>query len=291
VHRPLLDVRVFRYWAFTNSLLIIAVLSIGLFGVLFYVPMVLQHAQGLGAFHTGLVLLPQALVMAVLMPVAGRLYDRIGPRWPAVVGLLIVALGTYELHGLTPDTPRSHTIALLSFRAVGMGLAMMPIMTAGIAAVPIDMVSRASAFNNVAQRTSAALGLAMLTALLARQQAQQLVDRSALLPPDTVTGIGPPATSPVVVLYGVYQELSRRVFVAAVDDLFLVTAVMTLLAVVLAVPMRSNLASLIGRRAPALTSVEPAPVGASGSIHERAVTSTGPIERVDDSVPVGAPRW
>ena len=63
--------RVFRYWPFTNSLLLIAVLSVGLFTVLFYIPLFLQQAQGMGAFETGLLLLPQALVMAVLMPVAG----------------------------------------------------------------------------------------------------------------------------------------------------------------------------------------------------------------------------
>lgn len=87
-----------------------------------------------------------------------------------------------------------------------------------------------------------------------------------------------------------YQELSRRVFFAAVDDLFLVTAVLTLLAVVLALPMRSNLRSLIGRRAPVLTNGEPAPGGAPDSIHERVVTPTGPIERVEDPLAVGAPR-
>ena len=64
VDEPLLDVRVFRYWAFTNSLLLISVLSVGLFAVLFYIPLFLQQAQGLGAFETGLLLLPQALVMA-----------------------------------------------------------------------------------------------------------------------------------------------------------------------------------------------------------------------------------
>ena len=90
--------RVFRYWPFTNSLLLIAVLSVGLFSVLFYIPLYLQQAQGLGAFEAGLLLLPQALVMARAMPIAGRLYDRIGPRWPAVIGLPIVAVGTYVLH-------------------------------------------------------------------------------------------------------------------------------------------------------------------------------------------------
>ena len=72
VDKPLLDVRVFRYWPFTNSLLLISVLSVGLFSVLFYVPLFLQQAQGLGAFEAGLLLLPQALVMAVCMPIAGR---------------------------------------------------------------------------------------------------------------------------------------------------------------------------------------------------------------------------
>jgi EmrB/QacA subfamily drug resistance transporter len=245
---PLLDVRVFRYWPFTNSLLLIAVLSVGLFGVLFYVPLVLQQAQNLGAFHTGLVLLPQALVMGVVMPFAGRLYDRIGPRWPAVVGLTIVALGTYLLHNLTPDTPRNHMMALLAFRASGMGLAMMPIMTGGLAVIPTELVSRASAFNNVVQRISAALGLALLTALLTRQQAQQLADRSALLPPDVVPP-HPPGTSPIVGLYGLYQELTRQVFVAGVDDLFVVTAGLTVVGVALALPLRSTLSGRTGRNA------------------------------------------
>ena len=51
VDEPLLDVRVFRHWAFTNSLLLVAVLSIGLFTVLFYVPLFFQQAQGLGALR------------------------------------------------------------------------------------------------------------------------------------------------------------------------------------------------------------------------------------------------
>ena len=71
VDAPLLDVRVFRSWAFSNSLILIAIVSVGLFGVLFYIPVYLQQFQDMGAFDTGLLLLPQALVMAVIMPLAG----------------------------------------------------------------------------------------------------------------------------------------------------------------------------------------------------------------------------
>jgi hypothetical protein len=97
------------------------------------------------------------------MPLAGRLYDRIGARWPAVIGLSVVAWATDLMQDLTVDTPRGEVIYLLCLRAVGMGLAMMPIMTGGIAAVPPSVVGTASAFNNVAQRVSSALGLAVLT--------------------------------------------------------------------------------------------------------------------------------
>ncbi|MGB7795493.1 MAG: DHA2 family efflux MFS transporter permease subunit [Pseudonocardiaceae bacterium] len=222
---PLLDVRVFRYWAFTNSLLLISVLMVGLFGVLFYIPLFLQQVQGMGAFDAGLTLLPQALVMAVLMPLAGRIYDRVGPRWPATIGVAIVALATYLMHNLTIDTSREQIIWWLMLRAVGLGLAMMPIMTGGIAAIPAARVNAASAFNNIAQRTSAALGLAVLTAIFTTQQAEQLAGRAALLPADTVTPhLGGPTVPDWVGAYATYQQTQLQVFVGGLDDLFLIAA-------------------------------------------------------------------
>ncbi|WP_064745134.1 DHA2 family efflux MFS transporter permease subunit [Pseudonocardia acaciae] len=250
VDQPLLDVRMFRYWQFTNSLVLIGLMSVALFAVLFYIPLLLQQGQNLGAFETGLLLLPQALVMGVMMPIAGRLYDLIGPRWPAMIGLGIVAVGTYLLHDLTLDASREHIMWLLAFRAVGMGLAMMPIMTGGMAAVPQRLVSRASAFNNVVQRCVAALGLAVLTAVLTRQQAQQLADRSALVP-TTVTPptVGAPGAPPTAGLYAMFQQTRLRVFVAAMDDLFLITAAISALGVIGALFLRSELAKALAGRA------------------------------------------
>ena len=241
VDRPLLDVRVFRFWPFTNSLLLISVLSVGLFTVLFYIPLYLQQSQGLGAFEAGLLLLPQALVMAVCMPVAGRVYDRFGPRWPAVIGLTIVAWGTYELHVLTLETSHGHLIWLLCLRAFGMGIAMMPIMTGGIAAVPPSMVSRASAFNNVVQRTSAALGLAVLTAMVSRTQAQLGADRAGMMSSGTdMPVLGSGQAGEFAGMYATYQQLQAQIFVEAMDGLYIVTAVITTVGVGLALLLRSG---------------------------------------------------
>jgi EmrB/QacA subfamily drug resistance transporter len=246
VQNPLLDVRVFRSWPYTNSLLLISVLSVGLFATLFYVPVYLQQAQGLGAFEAGLILMPQALVMAVFMPLAGRVYDRIGARWPAVIGLLIVAYATYLMRDLTVATSQGEIIGLLCLRAAGMGMSMMPIMTGGIAAVTAELVGTASAFNNVVQRVSAALGLAVLTAFMSSNQAQLSADRAGLISPDA--SMPSLAAGPAGEMAGtmtVYQQTQTQVFVSSLDNVMLIITYLSLLGVVLALFLRS------GRSAPA----------------------------------------
>jgi EmrB/QacA subfamily drug resistance transporter len=267
VDQPMLNVRIFKYWAFTNSLILIAVLSVGLFGVLFFIPLFLQQTQGLGAFDTGLLLLPQAVVMGVLMPFAGRIYDRFGPRLPAVIGLSILAIGTWMLRDLSVTSSWTDLRWILMFRAIGMGLAMMPIMTGGISAVPPDQVSGASAFNNVTQRTAAAMGLAALTALLGSRQAQQLADTGGLMGLTTggtgAAGAGAAAASgssasgagggmtsggmsPMLEHYMTYTQAQASAFTTSLDNLMIVTSVLTAIGVVLALFLRNGPAPSTG---------------------------------------------
>jgi predicted MFS family arabinose efflux permease len=247
VDHPLLDVRVFRFWPFTNSLILITVISIGLFGVLFYIPVYLQQFQGMGAFDSGLLLLPQALVMAVMMPLAGRIYDRFGARWPAVIGLSVMTIGTFLLRDVTVDTPHTHLQWILAFRAGGIGLAMMPIMTNGLSAVPPQNTSGASAFNNLVQRTSSAMGLAAMTALMTGEQAQGMSDMGGLMGaqaahPMTTGGAGDAAGSTAALLqsYTMDQAATGLVFTNAFDDLMLITSALSAVAVGFALLLRSK---------------------------------------------------
>jgi hypothetical protein len=115
----------------------------------------------------------------------------------------------------------------------------MPIFTGGLASVPMTEVNAASAFNNVIQRTSAALGVAVFTALMTGQQAQMLADRSSLVPAGTPTpnlGTGPAVAG----LFVTYQQTQLQVFVAALDELFIITALVTAAGVVLALLLRSG---------------------------------------------------
>jgi EmrB/QacA subfamily drug resistance transporter len=241
VDDPLLDLRVFRYWAFTLSLLLISLLMVVLFNVAFYVPQFLQQGQGWGAFNAGLVLLPPALVMAVLMPITGLVYDRIGPRWPTVIGLTIATVATYLLHTITLDTTREHIMWLLMLQYGGVGIGLMPLFSAGLAVIPTAHANTASAFNNVVQRTAAALGVAVFTAILTLQQAQLMAGRAALLPANTPTPhLGPPRTPDWLGLYATYRQAELQVFGGAVSDLFLIMTGLCALSALGALLLRSG---------------------------------------------------
>jgi EmrB/QacA subfamily drug resistance transporter len=222
VDQPLLDIRVFKVWPFTSSILILITLQINLLGLAFFVPVFLQQGQQKQAFDAGLLMLPSAAMTGMLMPVVGRLYDKIGPRWLSVSGMAICAYGTYLLCGLTADVTKADVIFWTCVRGVGLGLAIMPIMTSGLAALPPAKTNEGSALNNVVRQTSGAVGLAALTALSVSQQAQLLADRAVLVPKTSV-----PATTPFGALYGRYLSLSAQVLATSYANVFLLIAALT----------------------------------------------------------------
>jgi EmrB/QacA subfamily drug resistance transporter len=236
VDHPLLDLRVFQFRAYTVSLIAMSVMMTGLFATLFYVPLFLQAGQGYPALNAGLLIFPQALVMGFLMPIAGRLYDRIGPRWLAVTGLLIAAYGSYLLAGINPDMTRSEIVLWTCIRAGGVGLAMMPIMTGGIASLSQDLTTTGSAINTVVQRVSAALGLAGLTAMATTQQAQLAAGRTALLQADS----SQVAHLNFAQFYGLYRQTQLAVLANSYSNVFLLTAATTVLAALIALLLRSG---------------------------------------------------
>jgi EmrB/QacA subfamily drug resistance transporter len=240
---PMLDVRVFRSWPFVNSLILTLMASVGLFAVLFYIPNYLQNAQGITPWHTGLVLIPQAVAMAILMPITGRLYDRFGGRWPATVGLMLTCVGMLLLSRINIDMNRFDLAIRLVTLTSGLGIGMMPIMTAGIAALPPEAVNSGSAFNTLVQRVSSALGLAVLTSLSTAQQAQFTADRAALL-----IGVGPNVDPRIAAmeaqgpagLIPVWRQLQADVQAQAYSNVFLISGGCALAGVLFALMLPSG---------------------------------------------------
>ncbi|HEY1972170.1 MAG TPA: DHA2 family efflux MFS transporter permease subunit [Pseudonocardia sp.] len=236
VDEPLLDVRVFLRWTFVNSLILAGVLSLGFFASLYYVPVFLQTAQGITPMNTGLTVLPQAMVMMVIMPYAGRIYDRFGSRWPGIVGVTLAGIGTLLMAGFNADLTRPQLVVWTMIQAAGVAIAFMPVMTAGLSALPGTIVDAGNAYSNLVQRVTGALGVAAFTALSSSETAQLMADRSALLTADgpgmdprllAMQQHGPQGLLPV------WQQMQVDVLAHTYSDIFLITGVLTLASVLL----------------------------------------------------------
>jgi EmrB/QacA subfamily drug resistance transporter len=238
VDEPLLDLRVFRNPAFFATIVMIAVVTINLLALAFFLPVFLQQGQHKEAYDAGVLLLPPAICTGVLSPFVGRLYDKVGPKWLSLAGLLITGYGTYLLAAITPDMTREHVILWGCVRGIGLSAAIMPVMTAGLSALPPAQTNLGSALMNVCRQTAGALGLAVLNAVSSVQQVQLFNDRVGLLDPPPATRT--PVTDPqqFARAYGGFEQLQTSVLTTSYANLFLVIAALTVLAAPLALLLR-----------------------------------------------------
>jgi EmrB/QacA subfamily drug resistance transporter len=248
VENPLIDLRIFKVPAYGLSLILLGVAMTGLFTTLYFIPQYLQNIQGLQALDAGLVLVPSAIVLVVLMPFAGRIYDMIGPRVPVALGLAVMAYGSYLLAGLTPNTPRADIELWTAIRNVGTGLAMMPMITAGVSALPTRLTSSGSGMNNVMQRVASSVAVAVFGSLNATASAQMMSDRGSLVSggAQALPAVSAASEKGAPGLLGMYQQLSASVTTQTYDNGFYIVALMSAGGAVLALMLRSGKPKSVG---------------------------------------------
>lgn len=168
--QPLLDFNFFKNPVFSLSTLTSSLVMMGMFGGVFLTPIYLQNIQGLSAIDTGLLMMPQSIAMAVMMPISGKLFDKYGVVPLGLIGVSIMAVTTYELHLLTVDTPNDWLNIVLTIRGIGIGMCMMPLTTAGMNAIPRHLVGKASSLSNVMRQVAGSFGIAILTTIMSQRQ-------------------------------------------------------------------------------------------------------------------------
>lgn len=166
---PLLQLSLFRDRTFSWSMVLSFIIVTTLFGTMLLLPLYLQEVHNYGPIETGLLLLPQAAMAAVSMPVGGYLTDRFGPKWVVATGLVLLTIGSVVLAQIHYDSSNWLVVGALLLRGVAMGFAMMPTMSAAMARVPRRYTSRASSITNTLQRVSSSVGIAVLVTVLAGQ--------------------------------------------------------------------------------------------------------------------------
>jgi EmrB/QacA subfamily drug resistance transporter len=160
---PLLPLSLFRSRQFTGANLTTLLIYAALGGLFFLLMLQLQNVLGYSALAAGAALLPVNALMLLLSPMAGRLAQRIGPRWPMTAGALVAAGGMLLLARVQPGATYLGSI-FPGLGVFGLGLATLvaPLTAAVLEAAPDEQTGVASGVNNAAARLAGLLATAAL---------------------------------------------------------------------------------------------------------------------------------
>lgn len=169
---PMLSMEVLKYSGFTLTTVINMIVTMSLFGGMILLPLYLQNLRGFTPIQSGLLLLPGALIMGVMGPIAGKLLDTIGIKPLALVGTAIMTYATWELTKLNMNTTYGHLMVIYIIRSFGMSFIMMPIMTAGMNALPQRLIAHGNALSNTLRQLAGSIGTALLVTVMSTQTTQ-----------------------------------------------------------------------------------------------------------------------
>ncbi|MFT3823096.1 MAG: DHA2 family efflux MFS transporter permease subunit [Chitinophagaceae bacterium] len=158
---PLLDLSVFRLSGFVTCAIIIIIRSIALYGGLFFLPFLLQGLLGYSQIQSGLLLLPNALMMLVSRPYAGRMADKGYIRNTSIIGLVLVALSMFLFSRINVGTSIWLIILPMLIRGWGMSLLVAPVSTALLNSVSIQQTATATSMNSLLQQLGGSIGIAI----------------------------------------------------------------------------------------------------------------------------------
>lgn len=163
---PLMTLRLFQNRVFLNASLVGYVATVALFGAEFLMPLYLQTFRGRTALEAGVILLGVAATSAFATPLAGRLYDRIGPRIIMVTGFFILCINTWQLALLQATTPMWYIVFLLALRGLAVGLTLQTSYVTAMSSIPLDNLPRGASLLNSTRFVVQAVSVAALATIL-----------------------------------------------------------------------------------------------------------------------------
>ena len=252
VKDPLLELRLFAEPQFGVAMGVTFVLTIGLFGAQLLVPVFLQSYRGLGAAQAGLITMSQALAMLPIMPLAGRLVDRVGARALLLFGLPLVAFSNWQFASLTLETNDWTLRGMLALRGICLGLVMMPSMTTALNAAPAHLLSRASSLTNVSRQVFGSFGAAIFVTIL---QSRMRYHQAILVQGATPDNLGVQqlfgqaqqwavsqgqslADAQRLAMLTLYKQMMMTSAVMSFQDVFRIVSILTLFAIIPAAFLR-----------------------------------------------------
>jgi len=163
---PAVDLRIFRNLSFASGALIGAVLGGTLFGGLILMPLFLQNLLGYTATQAGLTLMPRSLVMVLMMPLAGALYNRLGPYILLPLGLVLASISGFLMAHFTTNSSEVQLVGPLVLQGVGFACMFVPMATSALSTIPKRLMQGAASLFSLMFQLGGSLGTAIVITLL-----------------------------------------------------------------------------------------------------------------------------
>lgn len=164
---PLLNLTVFKYKMFSMTTIINIAITILMYADLILLPIYLQDGRSANAFIAGLVLLPGAILNAVLSPTAGKLFDKFGAKPMFIAGTGLLVLSMLLVLDVSPETSIAYIVVRTIILRIGLTCITMPLNTAALNALPQELATHGSAVNNTVRQLAGAVGTAVIVTVYA----------------------------------------------------------------------------------------------------------------------------
>ena len=218
---------------FALSSAISMVVTMAMFSGMLLLPIYVQTIRGISPIDAGLLLLPGAIVMAIMMPITGKLFDKFGGRLLAILGLSITVITSYLLSNLTLDMSYKHLIFLYTLRMFGMSMVNMPVTTNGLNQLPARFYPHGTAMNNTMQQVSGAIGTALLVTVMTTRAKTHATELVAAAKAKMLSN--PPTTAITEAMkLKMQHDIQMKAMLEGINDAFYVSVFIAGLALVLA---------------------------------------------------------
>jgi EmrB/QacA subfamily drug resistance transporter len=167
---PMLDLSLFKIPSFVGANLVAMLVSLGMFGVFFFISLYVQNVLGYSPTKAGAIFLPMTVLIIVVAPIAGKLSDRIGSRWLMGGGMTILGVSLLLYLRIGLHTGFWSLLPQLLLGGVGMAMTMSPMTSAAMGSVPVDKAGVGSGVLNSFRQVGGSLGIALMGAILLTYQ-------------------------------------------------------------------------------------------------------------------------
>ena len=165
---PAVDISLFRDPVFSSGTIIGAVMFAMLMSVTFLLPLFMQTLLGFSATQSGIALMPRSLTMIVVMPIVGRLYNKVSPRATVAFGILLFAYTAWLMGHYTLATSSRGIVNVLILQGVAFSCLFIPLTTIALSTIPRHRLSDATGLNSLLRQVGGSMGLALMATLMTR---------------------------------------------------------------------------------------------------------------------------